>query len=196
MTKQKSSGWASHLEITKDYPPSPLLIRAMPYVGEGRKALDMGAGALKDTKYLLKRGFAVTAVDSEPSVKELASPILSEKLSVVISSFENFVFPKETFDLVTAMYSLPFIEPKRFQEVFERLTESLKEGGVVCGQLFGVKDSWHTKPTITFHDKAQVKKLLSGLKIIVLDEEERDSKTANGTPKHWHIFHAIAKKES
>jgi hypothetical protein len=34
----------------------------------------------------------------------------------------------------------------------------------------------------------------TNMEVILLDEEEKDDKTANGTPKHWHVFHFIAKK--
>ncbi len=196
MAQRKKRGWASHFAITKDYPPSPLLIRAMPYVKKGGKALDMGAGALKDSKYLLEKGFDVTAVDAEPLVAKMASSILSDKLHVTISSFEKFAFPKNTFDLISSMFSLPFTRPKEFEKVFESLVESLKDDGIFCGQFFGVKDSWHTDTTMTFHDKEHIEKLLSPFKILTLDEEERESKTTNGVLKHWHIFHVIAQKKT
>ena len=47
---------------------------------------------------------------------------------------------------------------------------------------------------MTFHTKEQMEKLFSDMEVILLDEEEKDDKTANGTPKHWHVFHFIAKK--
>ena len=71
---------------------------------------------------------------------------------------------------------------------------SLKKGGVFCGQFFGVNDEWSKNPKMTFHTEDQAKKLLDGLEIISFKEVEEDSTTANGTPKHWHIFHIIAKK--
>ncbi|MDO8550913.1 MAG: hypothetical protein Q7S39_12285 [Ignavibacteria bacterium] len=47
---------------------------------------------------------------------------------------------------------------------------------------------------MTFHTKQQVENLLSDMEIIELTEEDKDGRTANGTPKHWHVFHVIARK--
>jgi hypothetical protein len=36
--------------------------------------------------------------------------------------------------------------------------------------------------------------LLAGWTIELFDEEEDDSTTPRGTPKHWHIWHIVAQK--
>ena len=35
---------------------------------------------------------------------------------------------------------------------------------------------------------------LMGLDVIEFDEEDIDSVVADGSPKHWHVFHIIACK--
>jgi hypothetical protein len=92
------------------------------------------------------------------------------------------------------MFALPFTGPADFESVFSEIKGSLKKGGVFCGQLFGMNDEWSKNPKMTFHTEAQVKDLLDDLEILSFKEVEEDSTTANGTPKHWHIFHIIAKK--
>ena len=47
---------------------------------------------------------------------------------------------------------------------------------------------------MTTHTRANVDELLSVLDIEFLEVEEDDSMTPRGTPKHWHIFHIVAKK--
>ena len=186
--------WKRHLEITKDYPPSPLLIQALPFVERREKAIDIGAGGLKDTRFLLEHGFDVTVVDSEEFVKELGDAISSRKLHISISPLEKFAFPKDTFDLATGMFSLPFIRPQSFTAVFTQIKSSLRKGGIFCGQLFGPKDAFFGDQNMTFHTKAEAESLLSDLEVLVFNEEEKDSKTASGTLKHWHIFHFIVRK--
>ncbi len=189
-----SRDWLEYYEITKNKPPSKLLVKALSYVNNRGKAIDIGAGALKDAKYLLGEGFNVTAMDSSELMAREAEKIVSEKFHYFVSSFADFNFPEEEFDIASAMYALPFNAPKDFTAVFSNIKNSLKNGGIFCGQLFGNKDGWNDQKEKTFHTKEQAKKLLEGMEVLLFEEEENDSTTANGTPKHWHIFHVIARK--
>jgi hypothetical protein len=47
---------------------------------------------------------------------------------------------------------------------------------------------------MTFLERAQALALLDGLAIEMFEEEESDGVTPRGTPKHWHIFHIVARK--
>jgi len=186
--------WSDYYQATKLKPPRPLLIRAIEYVKNKDKAIDIGGGALNDTKYLLEKGFEVIAIDKSPLMNEESKKIPHSKLSAITTSFENYHFPKEEYDIASAMFALPFTSPKHFEKVFSNIKESLKKGGIFCGQLFGDRDEWKNNSEMTFHTKEQVKKLLGDIEIIYLNEEEKESKTAVGDMKHWHIFHIIARK--
>lgn len=186
--------WSEYYTITKDKPPSPLLIKALAHVKNQHKAIDIGGGALKDTRYLLAQDFEVTVIDREELMAKEAAAIPSKKLHFFITSFADFDFPKNEYDLASAMYSLPFNPPETFDAVFEKIKQSLVPGGIFCGQFFGVRDEWSADTTMTFHTKIQVETLLTDMEIIALDEEEKDGKIANGTPKHWHVFQVIARK--
>ncbi len=185
--------WPDYYNLTRNKPPRPLLLTAIQNVEVKDEALDLGAGALRDTIYLLDQGFTVAAVDAEAQVMEEAKSIKSEKFKIVISKFEDFNFEKNKYDLMAAMYSLPFNPPESFNKVIEDIKQSLKLGGVFCGQFFGDRDEWATNSKMTFHTKEQVEDLLSGMKVILLDEVEKDDYTADGTKKHWHFFNFIAK---
>lgn len=47
---------------------------------------------------------------------------------------------------------------------------------------------------MTFHSKEEVENLLKNFEIIKLKEIEKDTPTALGKMKHWHMFNIIAKK--
>jgi len=192
--KFKKKDWQEFYEITKNKPPTKLLIKALEHVTKKSKAIDIGGGALKDTRYLLEQGFDVTVVDKADLMAKEAEAIKSSKLHYFVSAFADFNFPKNEYNLASAMYALPFNPPESFDVVFEKIKSSLVRDGIFCGQCFGVRDEWSANQKMTFHTKEQVEKLLSDMKVILLDEEEKDDKTANGTPKHWHVFHFIAKK--
>ncbi len=188
------SDWKTYYEQTKDAPPSSLLVKALAYVAHAGKAIDIGGGALKDTRYLLAQGFDVTVIDKEEALVEMAKLVSNDKLHATVSSFIGYPFPEGNFDLASAMFALPFNPPDTFDELFARIKNSLALDGIFCGQFFGVHDEWSLSSKMTFHTKEQVEKLVSDLEVISLEEREYDGKIASGSPKHWHVFHVIAKK--
>lgn len=180
--------WDRYNEATKNNPPSKLLQES---VGMGGYALDLGAGALNDTRYLLERGYDVDAVDSNPSILELGRG-LNTNAHIFISTFDTFHFPVEKYDLVNAQYALPFNSPKTFDAMFARLVKSLKSGGIFVGQFFGTEDSWSDDEKMTFHTKEQVKTLFKRFSISHIEEIKKEGKTALGREKFWHVFNVIA----
>jgi SAM-dependent methyltransferase len=186
--------WSDYYKATKAKPPRPLLVKALEYVSNKDKAIDIGGGALNDTRYLLDQGFDVITIDKSPLVEDKAKNIPSDKLHAYTTSFEDFDFPKEEYNLASAMFALPFTAPEHFGKVFSKIKDSLKMGGIFCGQFFGDRDEWKTNLNMTFHTKEQAQELLNGLKIISFKEDEKDDKTATGGIKHWHVFHVIARK--
>lgn len=189
------SRWEKYYQITKTNPPSPLLIKAVTLLPHAGSALDLGSGAGRDTQFLLKKGFQVTAVDAEDSSKQILRKLPhQERLTIVQSRFEDFI--PEQYDLINAAWTLPFIKKDSFDDVFARIKHALNSNGIFTGQLFGVHDEWNTpQSSMTFHTKEQIESLLSDMEILSLEEEDEDKTTADGTPKHWHVFHIIARKK-
>jgi SAM-dependent methyltransferase len=187
--------WKDYFERTKEAPPRPLLVRAVSYVEDKNQALDLGSGALNDSVYLIDQNFEhVTAVDKIPVAKEIGDRLPPEKFTYVISSFEDYQFPADSFDLINAQFSLPFTTPESFEEIFGKIYDSLKNKGIFSGQLFGDRDEWKQDAKMNFHTKADVEKLLSKYTLIDLTEEEKNKITAAGAMKHWHVFHFIVQK--
>lgn len=189
-----------YYEKTSKMKPNPMVVGAVEILSifkhRGKVALDLGAGAGRDSKYLLRRGYKVTAIDRDPNAIKFLRKIKNKKLNVVQSTFEDFKFGK--YDLVSAMFSLPFTPPKHFSRVFSDLKRSIKPGGLFVGQLFGVNDQWNTpeaKDRMTFHTLEEVEKLFSDTEVInEIHEDEKDGKTTLGEPKHWHVFYITAQK--
>jgi tellurite methyltransferase len=187
--------WEDFYKFTKDRPPWPLLVKAVSFLSRKEYALDLGCGAGRDTRFLLEQGFAVTAVDNDPHAIALLADFHQERLRAVRSSFEDFEF--ETYDLVNAHFALPFAPEDRFHEVFARIKHALHAGGLFVGQFFGVNDEWNIPGNqMTFLTREQAEAKLKGLKVLEFREEDVDSHVADGTPKHWHVFHIIAQKGS
>jgi tellurite methyltransferase len=190
--------FAAYIAARRFDPPRPLLMRAAGFATPKDHALDAGAGALNATKYLLDVGFAhVTALDSAPASQQVAAELPPEQVTFVLSRFEDFFYPTNAYDLVNAEFSLPFIRRENFAPVFAGLLGSVKPGGLFTGQLFGLNDSWNTPETgMNFHARGEIEQLLRGFDIIELEEEDHPGQTKLGEPKHWHIFHILARRSA
>lgn len=184
----------TYAELSRGRPPSSLVLRALPYVMERGAALDLGAGSLRNARLLLIEGFRVTAIDKDPILQEVADDINSPQLEVQVTTFSDFEFPKNVYDLVVAINTLPFSAPEEFPALWERLVASLRSGGVLASTFFGPRDAWAEKSTMTFLKKEKVQELLSQFEILEFNEIEEDAHDIQDNAKHWHIFEAIARK--
>lgn len=185
--------WSDFYQITKNRPPWPRLVRAAALLESRGRALDLGCGAGRDTRYLLEQGFEVTAVDREAASLAALADLPVDRLHLVQSAFEDFAF--ERYDLINAHFALPFTNKELFPMVFARLKASLNPGGIFVGQFFGVNDTWNTPDSsMTFFTREQAQKQLEGLDIAEFEEEDQDGETADGTLKHWHVHHMIARR--
>ena len=184
--------WSDFYQITKERPPWPRLVTAVELLGYTGQALDLGCGAGRDTRYLLARGFEVTSVDREAASLAILADLPTEHLHLVQAGFEDFAF--ECYDLVNAHFALPFTRKDQFTAVFARLKASLKPRGIFVGQFFGVNDTWNTpENNMTFLSREQAHEQLAGLDTLEFVEEDQDGTTADGTQKHWHVYHIIAR---
>lgn len=190
-------GWDVFCQATKDRPPREILVKALELVPTTGKAIDIGAGALNETRYLLQKGFEVTAIDAEPSVAKEAKKLKNKKLHFHLTRYEDFDFPKNQYVLAVAMFALPFTNPSSFSSVLRNIFESLKSEAVFVGHFFGIKDEWNRKDSgINFHTKAQLVDLFKDFSILSLKEIEEEGKTATGQNKHWHFFEIIARRKA
>ncbi|HSS94433.1 MAG TPA: hypothetical protein VLR46_10640, partial [Candidatus Dormibacteraeota bacterium] len=99
------------------------------------------------------------------------------------------------FDLINAQYSLPFIPRHHFDATIRRLRDSVRTGGVMAATFFGKNDEWNgPENSLTFSTQADLERMFSALDLIELSEVEEDGHTADGSPKHWHVFNLIARQ--
>ncbi|EWT02506.1 hypothetical protein N865_05330 [Intrasporangium oryzae NRRL B-24470] len=187
--------WSAYNEAQLGREPRELCraVVAQAGPGRGRLAVDLGCGSGVETRALLNSGWRVIAVDSEPSTPaRLASQIGSaEGLEIRVQSFQELDLGR--VDLVHAAYALPFIDPTDFPSVWQRLRDALNPGGWLAVDLFGDRDEWAETEGMTFLNRSQVGELLEGLDVVRLDEEDEDGCAFTG-PKHWHVFHVLARQ--
>ncbi|MBX2866784.1 class I SAM-dependent methyltransferase [Candidatus Kaiserbacteria bacterium] len=184
--------WTTYLEKTAGRKHSPILEKALSYVHTGHRALDLGSGAGNDARFLIGKGFMVDAVDSNPESQRFLLP----EVDFVQSTFDTYMFPLERYDLINAQLALPFNSPETFNDMFEKLTKSLKCGGIFAGQFFGLKDAWAERGKITVHTHEEIHSLLQAYEVHLCKEEYTRKGTVQNGDKVWHIFHVIAERRT
>jgi trans-aconitate methyltransferase len=185
--------WRKFMAATIGQPPWPELVRAVDLFEAPGDALDVGAGAGRDTAYLIGRGWRVTALDSSPSAAEALQRLAHPNLQIVVTAAQDFV--PANYDLVNAQFSLPFIPPDHFGTTVARFRDSVRSGGVMAATFFGKHDEWNVPGSnVNFSTQEDVEQMFKGLELIELTEVERDGNTADGAPKHWHVFHVTSRR--
>lgn len=161
------------------------------------KAIELGCGAGNDTVYLIKNNWKVLAIDRE-NVEERIAKRLNDK------ELEKFTFQQQNFEsleleksnLIVANYCLPFCNKNKFEELWNKIENSITNEGYFVGNFLGTNDGWNgIKKEMIFLSREQIMELFNEFEIILFKETEKDALTGLGKMKHWHIFDVIAKKK-
>lgn len=163
--------------------------------GDPGDAIDLGCGDGVETRHLAQRGWRVLAIDADLGVEDrvLAGlpPADASRVRVRSAPFET-LGDLPAADLVYAGFALPFCEADRFPYVWADIRDALRLGGLFAGEFFGPHDAWFGRSGMNFHDRAGVTAMLTGMEILQLAEDDRRGMSFEG-PKHWHVFHVIAR---
>lgn len=185
-----------YYNITKNVKPHANVVNFLNFNIVPQTAIDLGCGAGRDTIALLKQNWDVLAIDKEDTeniIREQLSREEQQRFKFMKSVFGKMNLPKAK--LVVANFSLPFAKKEYFNLIWNKINNSLLEGGYFVGNFFGKKDSWaEYKKNLTFLSEDEVKELFDNFKLIQFNEIEKDANTASGEEKHWHIYDIIAKK--
>lgn len=200
MAHAQESGWETYYQANAGRAPRPVFLEALAFFAQDllglRTAVDLGCGDGTETYHLLKMGWQVLAIDREQEsldrVRVLVSPELQTQLETRLAAFETLRLPP--VDFIYAGYSLPFCHPNHFSALWREITGALQPGGRFAGQFFGVRDAWVGNDAMTFHTRAQVETVLAPFEVELLNEMEEEGQSFSG-PKHWHLFHVIARKK-
>jgi len=192
----QDQGWGSYYDKLRDRPPRRTVIAALDAFGQcsDSLAIDLGCGDGRDVVEILRRGWRVVAVDSEPAaLSRLMERGLAGSITPIEARLEDVPMPIGV-ELVNSSFAMPLCEPERFHDLWARIGEALPSGGRFSGQWYGPRDSWVGRSGITFLSRDEATALLAGFEVEMFEEEEADSVTPRGNPKHWHIFHIVARK--
>ena len=192
--------WSGYFTSVLGKPPRETLLKALDFFAEdgvvNGLAVDVAAGEGRDTLELLARGWRVIATDNHPDAFPLLrSRVPGDQLSRLTTEdvdFARMQIPE--CDLVNASFALPFCDPEHLPELWDKIVAAIRPGGRFAGQFFGDRDGWASLPGRSHHSHDEVMALLTGFEIEMMRVEERDDPPELRSPKHWHLFHVVAKK--
>lgn len=158
--------------------------------------MDCGCGTGSDIGYLSSQGYRVYGFDINAEAVAICHDRFADDELVEVSqnSFERFSYPNA--GVVIAGASLFFANPAEFIQTWQRISDSIVEGGVFVGDFLGQSDSWASDyPSQTAPlTKLAVESLFKDFDVIRFHERNELGKTAIGIEKHWHVYSVIAVK--
>lgn len=116
------------VEGTLNVDVSELCDRFLKYVPSGGSILDAGCGSGRDVKFFSEAGYSVTAIDASSEIARIATEYSG--VEVQCMKFEDIEFQDE-FDGVWACSSLLHVSQEGLNDVLQRLSNSLKENGIM-----------------------------------------------------------------
>lgn len=183
--------WSEYQERTYRTKPQYLAV----YIAnnlEFNTIVDLGCGSGNETVYLLKKGKQVTSVDAYLNEDYITSRITEEEqnnLHLIKSNIEDITIPKS--DVIMSLFTLPFCNPEEFNNIWNKIKDSINPRGYLVANLFGNR-SHHASKQIPVFTEEQVKELLKDYTIIKWKEQEYQRELDD---THWHYFDFVAKKK-
>ncbi|MEM6980466.1 MAG: class I SAM-dependent methyltransferase [Planctomycetota bacterium] len=133
-------------DIAYGLDPSGAITEYLRQVGlSGGHALDLGAGAGRDSLALARAGYQVKSVDMSPRgierIIERASEIgVDDRITPVVADVREIDFPVDTYDAIIATTVLDHIPADDAETVWRQMAASLTHRGVLYVQVHTTED--------------------------------------------------------
>ena len=201
MTEKQASEthWPDYYDVTAERPSWTTTRTAADAFGEHppegpRLAVDLGCGAGRDTRELLRRGWRVLATDMTPEGPETLWRLTPEadrgRLETEVSRLQDFEIP--ACDLLNANLILPFQPAQDYAETWALILAAIPIGGRFSGMLFAEHDDAADEPDMTCPPVATIRGYLAGFELEHWVEKEEDGQTALGDDHHFHLVEVVA----
>ncbi|GAB5388917.1 MAG: hypothetical protein Alpg2KO_18850 [Alphaproteobacteria bacterium] len=188
--------WTEFAAASHDWPPRPLLLKALQIEGpgQGRTALDLGTSSGRDALALAARGWQVTAIDANPDAITALRGRIPEDLSANLQTLQADLttWPLPPAHLVHAGYTLPFLGDQ--QDIWHRVCQALPAGGLFVGQFFGPNDDWASESQVTTLTRSELGHLIKRWHRLHYEEKLFTAPAIENPDKTWHLFNLILRK--
>ncbi len=119
--------------------PNAFLASQAHLLGSG-KALAVADGEGRNSVWLAQQGMSVDAFDfSAPAIAKAQALAVKHQVNVnfMCSDWQSFDWPKAHYDLVAGIF-FQFAAPDERAEIFEKIDKSIKPGGLLIIQGYGL----------------------------------------------------------
>jgi len=177
-----------YLSYSYEHEKGELYQKFLNYLPEKGSILDAGCGAGWDTKFFLKNGYTVTALDA--SVKLLEVIETHKNLEKIESDFLNFKSNK-IFDGIWASFSLQHLPKSDFKPALKLLNNSLSETGFFyIGIHEGNKEIRDTLGRYySYYGESEISGIIQSLNLKILSLDKLESKSFDGEKiKTMHLL--------
>lgn len=165
--------------------PNAFLVESMRSIEPGGKALDVGAGMGRNGVYLAKLGWDVTGIDLSAeglAVMKADAEKAGLKIETVKTSYEDYDFGKDRWDLVAMILSWAPIEDPAF---LARLKASVKPGGYVVFEHVTQREKEPFPPGVHAPAAGALREMFEDFEILVY--RELDDYGDWGGPPTGHV---------
>jgi len=166
------------------------------------RALDIGAGDGRNSLFLARAGYSVTAVDySRVGLEKLTRLAdeegLTDRIQTELGDARSLPYAPDTYSLIASVTLFDHLPAEDIPPLFDRLTASLVDGGVLFvkahtiddpGHAAGRRDASELAAEIRhYFGRNELLHLVSDRYYIIRYEETREHDTTHGRP-HYHAF--------
>lgn len=173
--------------------PHNLVVDSIQHLPSNANVLDLGCGEGKNSFFLAKKDFAVTAVDiSKKGITKLKEFSKKEKLKIntYISDVKSYLEDCEEFNAIFAMNILLFIDQKNIFNTIKQIQSKTKPNGLNIIASFIAKTSKQKEMVLSkgmyFFDEGELRELYKDWKIIFYEEKLGNWET-HGKSRHRHF---------
>ena len=171
--------WASDVRVEERAKYTSVLLEKLP---KGAEVLELGCGSGIPTAQKLTEKFAVTGVDISARQIELARQKVSTAM-FIHADMTKLDFPDDSFDAVTAFYSIIHVPRQEQAELLRKIASWLRPGGLLVVTMGAhsteayFNDNWLGMPMYWSNFDSETNRRLvkeAGLDIISAIDETAD----------------------
>lgn len=116
------------------------------------KAIDLGCGDGRNSLFLAREGYEVTAIDNSAAAidklkSRLANIKIGNRVKPIHDNVAEYEFHRNYYDLVVAITLFDHLEPEDIEPVFRKSVEGMSPGGIILAKVHTVDDPGATGDT-------------------------------------------------
>jgi len=200
MTQQSPISWTPFYDRVQNGGPDTWLPKVLALIDREKRAgarlfaVDLGCGEGRDTRELLKRGWRVLAVDSEPEAIERlrkhpdTAPHL-DRLSTLTASMSEASL--EGASLIYSFLALPYVPKQEWTKLWNAIGGAITCGAYFAGNLFGDRHHYAAYEGVNVVSESVARALFEPFDVLRFETLESKGIDASGAKVNNHEFRFV-----